>query len=236
MLTAALIALTVSAGVLDAVSILALGRVFVATMTGNVIFLGFALAGEPSLSVPASAAALGSFLVGVLAGGWLAVQLGQHRGRHLGAAAMIAVVPMVAALALSAAMSPAHARYGLIVLLACAMGIQVATVRRLAVPDVPTIALTMAMTGLVADSRFVGGHGSNVRVRAATVIALLGGAIAGGALVLHVSVTAAIALATFLVATVGVTLLGLAARTDSSAWRPLPVTDRPEEQQPRPDR
>ena len=106
MLTAALIALTVSCGVVDAVSFLALGRVFVATMTGNVIFLGFALAGELSLSVLASLTAIGSFVAGVLAGGLLAARLGQHRGRHLGAAAAIAVVPMAAAIALSAVASP----------------------------------------------------------------------------------------------------------------------------------
>ncbi len=234
MLTAALITLTVCSGVVDAISILALGRVFVATMTGNVIFLGFALAGEETLSISASLTALGSFLVGAVTGGRLAARLGRHRGRHLGAAAAVAVVPMVAALALSAAASPAEARYGLIVLLASAMGVQVSTARRLAVPDVPTIALTMTLTGLAADSRIAGGTGPNVRVRAATVTALLTGAVAGGALVLHVSVTAAIALATVLVATVGATMLRLAARTDGSAWhaptRPVP------DQRPRPDR
>jgi uncharacterized membrane protein YoaK (UPF0700 family) len=232
MLTAALIALTVCSGVVDAVSILALGRVFVATMTGNVIFLGFALAGEETLSIAASLAALGSFLLGVVTGGRLAARLGEHRGRHLGVAAAVAVVPMVGALALSAVESPADARYGLIGLLAYAMGIQVSTARRLAVPDVPTIALTMALTGLVADSRLAGGTGPNLRVRAATVTALLGGAVAGGALVLHVSVTAAIALATVLVAAVGASVLRLAVGTDGTAWRPpaRPVPDQ------RPDR
>ena len=96
MLTAALITLTVCSGVVDAISILALGRVFVATMTGNVIFLGFALAGEETLSISASLTALGSFLVGAVTGGRLAARLGRHRGRHLGAAAAVAVVPMVA--------------------------------------------------------------------------------------------------------------------------------------------
>ena len=36
-------------GVVDAVSILSLGRVFVANMTGNVVFVGFALAGASGL-------------------------------------------------------------------------------------------------------------------------------------------------------------------------------------------
>ena len=67
-------------------------------MTGNVIFLGFALAGEETLSIAASLAALGSFLLRVVTGGRLAARLGQHRGRHLGVAATVAVVPMVGAL------------------------------------------------------------------------------------------------------------------------------------------
>src|SRR5690242_18946563 len=58
-----LVSLTVVTGVVDAVSYLALGHVFVANMTGNVIFLGFALAGAPGLSAPASLTALGAFLV-----------------------------------------------------------------------------------------------------------------------------------------------------------------------------
>ena len=48
-----LLALTLVTGIVDAVSILALGRVFVANMTGNVVFAGFAITGRPaSLSVP----------------------------------------------------------------------------------------------------------------------------------------------------------------------------------------
>src|SRR3954467_7490758 len=40
-LPALLLVLTVATGVVDAVSILALGRVFIANMTGNVVFIGF---------------------------------------------------------------------------------------------------------------------------------------------------------------------------------------------------
>jgi hypothetical protein len=39
--------------VVDAVSILALGRVFVANMTGNVVFIGFAVAKAPGFSLAA---------------------------------------------------------------------------------------------------------------------------------------------------------------------------------------
>ena len=64
-----LLALTVLTGVVDAVSILALGRVFVANMTGNIVFVGFAIGGAPGFSLSASLAALGGFLLGAFAGG-----------------------------------------------------------------------------------------------------------------------------------------------------------------------
>jgi uncharacterized membrane protein YoaK (UPF0700 family) len=45
-LPALLVCLTVVTGLVDAFSYLSLGHVFVANMTGNVVFLGFALAGS----------------------------------------------------------------------------------------------------------------------------------------------------------------------------------------------
>src|SRR5882724_8963501 len=63
-----LLAMTVVTGVVDAVSILRLGHVFVANMTGNVVFLGFALSGASGFSVLASLVAVGAFLVGAAIG------------------------------------------------------------------------------------------------------------------------------------------------------------------------
>src|SRR5579872_4217469 len=66
-----LLVMTATTGVVDAVSILSLGRVFVANMTGNVVFVGFALAGAKGFSLAASLFALGGFLFGALGGGRL---------------------------------------------------------------------------------------------------------------------------------------------------------------------
>ena len=46
-----LLLLTVVTGLVDAASFLKLGHVFVANMTGNVVFLGFAIAGASGLSI-----------------------------------------------------------------------------------------------------------------------------------------------------------------------------------------
>src|SRR2546428_8866641 len=81
-LPGALLVLTAATGLIDAVSYLALGHVFTANMTGNVVFLGFAVAGAPGLSIPRSAVSLGAFLAGAVAGGRLAARLRggpQHR-------------------------------------------------------------------------------------------------------------------------------------------------------------
>jgi uncharacterized membrane protein YoaK (UPF0700 family) len=97
-----LLTLTVVTGVVDAVSILRLGRVFVANMTGNVVFSGFALVGAPGFSLSASLAALAGFLVGALGGGWLTGRLGHDRGLLLRAGAAAELVLVAGALALTA--------------------------------------------------------------------------------------------------------------------------------------
>jgi uncharacterized membrane protein YoaK (UPF0700 family) len=62
-----LVMLTVVTGVVDAVSILALGRVFVANMTGNVVFAAFALVGAAGAVRTAARAALGRRLLAATA-------------------------------------------------------------------------------------------------------------------------------------------------------------------------
>ena len=61
-----LVAMTLVTGLVDAFSYLVLGHVFVANMTGNVVFLAFALAGASGFSILASLVALCSFVLGSL--------------------------------------------------------------------------------------------------------------------------------------------------------------------------
>ncbi|HEX3910996.1 MAG TPA: YoaK family protein [Solirubrobacteraceae bacterium] len=193
-----MIALTVLTGLVDAVSYLELGRVFVANMTGNVVFLGFALAGASGLSAVASLLALGSFLLGALAGGWLSNRHSEHRGRLLYAATVVQGVLIALALVLcllSREPLAEAARYELIVVLALAMGVQNAAALRLSVPELTTTVLTRTLTGLASQSRFVGGQGAQVGRRGLAVAAMLLGALSGALLVLEASVAAALVLA-----------------------------------------
>jgi len=198
-----LVALTVVTGVVDAVSYLALGHVFVANMTGNVVFLGFALAGAPGLSAPASLTALGAFLLGALGGGRIAVRAREHRGRHLGTAMTAAAASLLLAVALAAIVGEPvsdDARYALIVPLAIAMGIQNATARRLAVPDLTTTVLTLTLTGIAADSRLAGGTGGHPARLLIAVTAMFAGALLGALLVIHVDLVLPLAIAASLIA------------------------------------
>ena len=200
-----LVMLTIVTGLVDSVSYVALGHVFVANMTGNVVFLGFAIAGAPGLSVGAALAATGAFLLGATAGGRMGAALSSHRARMLraGSATSCALVALAAVVAL-AAREPVSsgARYALIVILGLAMGVQNAIARRLAVPDLTTTVLTLTLTGIAADSKLAGGPGGHSARRLVSVAAMLIGALAGALLVINVDLALPLALAAALLGVV----------------------------------
>jgi uncharacterized membrane protein YoaK (UPF0700 family) len=218
-----LLALTVVTGLVDAVSILQLGRVFVANMTGNVVFTGFAVAGAPGFSLSASLFALVGFLGGAMIGGLLIGRLGRDRAQLLGGGATLELVLVVAACAMAAAASTpftSMVRNIIAALLAIGMGIQNAIARRLAVPDLTTTVLTMTLTGIAADLRS-GTHGAALLRRLASVAAMFGGGVLGAWLVLHTTAagTLGVAAGVVLIVTVGA---GLALRRPG-AWREAPT-------------
>src|SRR5579864_2497529 len=87
-----LIALTIVTGLVDSFSYLVLGHVFVANMTGNVVFLAFALAGAKGFSIASSLLAIAAFPVGSLAGGLLISRIGSNRGRLFSASTAVQVL------------------------------------------------------------------------------------------------------------------------------------------------
>jgi uncharacterized membrane protein YoaK (UPF0700 family) len=186
-----LLAMTFVTGLVDAFSYLVLGHVFVANMTGNVVFLGFALAGAQDFSIADSVVALVAFGLGALAGGKLAAQLKHDRGRHLSSATSLqaALLPGAAGLVLvGGSLMAAAYHVARIVVLGIAMGIQNATARSLAVPDMTTTVLTLTLTGLAADSLQAGATGSSASRRLLAVAAMLTGALVGAALLIHLAV------------------------------------------------
>jgi len=200
-----LVGMTVITGVVDAFSSLVLGHVFVANMTGNVVFLGFALAGVGGFSVVTSVVAVGAFVVGAAGGGLLRSRLGTRVERQLAAATGIQLLLMGLALLLSAVVAGSvHGalRDGLVAILAAALGIQNATARGLAVPDLTTTVLTLTITGIAADARPAGGSGARAGRRLISVAAMLAGALIGAVLILRGQVTAALVVAVILMAAI----------------------------------
>lgn len=217
-LPALLLVLTVSTGLVDAVSILALGRVFVANMTGNIVFIGFALAGAPGFSLQASLVALAGFLVGAGIGGVVVARYRHRRGVLLrNTVGLELLLLLVSTLVLGWATRPygAFAQDLAVGLAGAALGLQNAAVRNLAVPDLTTTVLTMTLTGVAADLR-----SRDFRVaarRTLAVTAMLLGALLGALLVIHANPALALAVACALVAAV---LLGFAASSRTSApWQ-----------------
>jgi len=217
-----LISMTLVTGLVDAFSYLVLGHVFVANMTGNVVFLGFALAGAPGFSIAASLAAIAAFAVGALLGGRLAARHRAHRGRlHSSAAtAQAALLATAVILAVAGGGTPAAGyRYVLIAALGIAMGIQNAAARAIAVPDLTTTVLTLTLTGIAADSSHAGGSGSKAGRRLVPVITMLAGALLGAVLIRHAQAydPLIIALATI---TAGAAVSRLLGRSDPAWVRP----------------
>jgi uncharacterized membrane protein YoaK (UPF0700 family) len=211
-----LVAMTLVTGMVDAFSYLVLGHVFVANMTGNVLFIAFALAGAQGFSIASSLIALGAFVVGSLAGGILGSRLGGNRGRLLWTATEIQALLLGLAAGLSILAGnpvPSGFGYALIVALGISMGLQNATARKLAVPDLTTTVLTLTLTGMVADSRLAGGSGSKAGRRLIAVLAMFTGALVGVIAILYVSVIYPVLLAFAVIALVSLAGRALSART-----------------------
>ncbi|MFB8026431.1 YoaK family protein [Streptomyces sp. NPDC056465] len=217
-----MLVLTVLTGAVDAFSYLLLGHVFVANMTGNVVLMGFSLAGAPGFSTPASAAALASFAAGALTGGFTVHRAGAHRGRQLQHALLVETVLVTAALTVALVSGGPYtggARFALIVLLGLGLGVQNAVVRALAVPDLTTTVLTRTLTGTIADSRLAKGPGSRAGRRALSAAAMLAGAFLGALALLNGHTALPLLIAVVLLAAV-TTAATLFARSDAPWTRP----------------
>src|SRR3954470_15277030 len=153
--------LFVVTGLVDATSILGLGRVFTANMTGNVVFLGFAIAGASGFHWVPYIAALLSFAFGVVMGGRLGRRYaprGRRRWLIIAAVVEASLLWTAAACSLPAASSStAWVPYVLTGLTAAAMGSRNATVQQLNVPELTTTVVTRTITSLVVDSALAGG-------------------------------------------------------------------------------
>jgi uncharacterized membrane protein YoaK (UPF0700 family) len=195
-----LLLLSATTGLVDAASVLGLGKVFTANMTGNIVFLGFAAAGTAGFSWPLYVAAIGAFLIGALTAGRIGRRhVGQPLGRWLMRSAAIEAgllwAAALVAIGFDAAATAPPRLMAIIALTAVAMGYRNATVRQLKVPDLTTTVLTLTLTGIAADSNAAGGGNPNIARRVAAVLSIFLGATIGAALVTRFGLMPPLALA-----------------------------------------
>ncbi len=215
-----LLLLTVVTGLVDSFSYLALGHVLVANMTGNIVFSGFALGGAQGFVWWALLVAVAAFVVGAWCGGHVHVRLGAHRGRHLGSAAALELAVVGAAWIASLTLAAPYRGWSLtllVVLLGVGLGLQNATARSLAVPDLTTTVLTLTLTGIAADASR---GGSRLGRRIVPIVAMFVGALGGAALVTHGHSAVALGLASALLASVAAAGRPMAAST--AGWTAKP--------------
>ncbi len=196
-LTRTLLILTFVTGIVDVVSFLALGQVFSAMQTGNVIFLGLGVAGIAGAPVLAPLVALGAFLVGGTAGALLARPATSSPASRLRTAMATEIALLVLATVL-AALIHVHAgdfaAYVLIAILSLAMGLRNTIARGIGDPNLATTVLNLTLSAFAASTPTGIAGEAELTLRAAAIGAILAGAVAG-ALLLKTSLALALGLA-----------------------------------------
>ena len=193
-----LLLLTGVSGLVDAASYLTLGHVFVANMTGNILFVGFALAGATGLSLASAVIAVAAFFVGAVAAGRLARTWKLEKPELLRAVTvlelLLILVAIIVGLSVTAErLAPAYAMVGL---MAAATGIQSATTSRLQIPGFnSTVVLTTMLGTMATSSRLAGGSGADNGRRTLAIVSMLIGGFTGAVLALGVSRIATLTLA-----------------------------------------
>ena len=204
--TVGLLLLTVSTGAIDAVSYLALDRVFTGNMTGNVLFIGFALVGVDGIPLLNNVIALLGFVTGSIVSGRV---IGRAHAKGLpreSAATLLVAAGLLSCLGVALVLNSKLSEIGLLVvtfLLATAMGAQVSAVKPIGNSDVTTIVVTNTVANLARDTPLGGGTNAQWLPRLLAVIAMFAGAAIGAAAVLGAgrSVALLIAAAIFVSAT-----------------------------------
>jgi uncharacterized membrane protein YoaK (UPF0700 family) len=191
------IVLTFASGGVDVIIFARLGNVFASVMTGNIVVFGLSLArGSLSLGLHTGAAVCG-YVVGVAAG----TRFGSRRAREDGSAAgsgwppraaslLVAELVLVAGFVVGWEVTGFHpagaAQIVMLVVAACAMGLQSASVVRMDLGSVSTTYLTGTLTSLVSSLVQRDGASRDAGLRRPGVLfGLLAGATLAGLLVAY---------------------------------------------------
>lgn len=188
-LVAGLVVLSVSTGILDAVSYLALDQVFTGNMTGNVLFLGFALAGLEKLPVLNLLVALLAFFAGAVVAASV-LRLARSQGRFPRATMFMLIGGTVLTVGVGAtwALTGTLSELGLVIatgVLAFALGAQSSSLKPVGIKDISTVVVTMTMVNLAGDGWLAGKKDPHWLRKLLAIAAMGTGAFIGAFLVLH---------------------------------------------------
>lgn len=183
---AGLLLLTMATGVADAVGYLALDGVFTGNMTGNVLFVGFALIGVDGIPLANNALALAGFMLGAACSG--RVVNTRARGRF-GMPSLLVLMAGEILLLGSFAFWMLHPelsdwqRIGITTAISMAMGAQVIAVKPIGNSDVTTVVVTNTLANLSSASRLAKGPSTRWAQRALAILAMgVGAALGAGVL------------------------------------------------------
>lgn len=188
-------ALTVSSGAVDAISFLALGKVFSAFMTGNIAFLGLRIARAPGPGIVSILVSMAAFAVGVyLSTRIVPLEIGcgiwsERVTVALGASLIVHAIFLDVWFA-TKGQPPIDVAHILLGLWGVAMGMQSAAVRRLQVNGVFTTAATATVIFLVGDLVNWRDTVAERRRLTGVLVSLFIGATAGGLLLVHAQIYA----------------------------------------------
>ncbi len=212
----ALIMLTMVAGMIDAVTFVGLEQVFAANMTGNLIVLGLAIGGAPTLSIAGPAVALAAFLIGAA----LIGRVERHdQTRHYYVVRLVRVELFVLAGATLVAIGfdpdDEFRRLLIIAVLAGLMGMRNESIRRINMPELRTTVMTLAIAGFAAHEA-ERRRGWSDRLRLIGIVAMVVGAVISALLVLNTDLIWAL-LAITLAEALTLAMLGRETATDERA-------------------
>jgi uncharacterized membrane protein YoaK (UPF0700 family) len=179
---AALLLLTFATGLADAISILVLGHVFVANMTGNVIFLGFWLAPKTNIDLTAVSVALPTFVCTTIVSGRMSRHFGE-RARPWITTVLATEIVLLVTLSILAGTGVLHyhdnTKLIMIGVLAVTFGLQHSSARQFGIQELSTTVLTSTIVSLGLDSRLAGGTGAREKLRFSVVFTMCAGALVG---------------------------------------------------------
>jgi uncharacterized membrane protein YoaK (UPF0700 family) len=178
----ALLLLTFATGLADSISILVLGHVFVANMTGNVIFFGFWLAPKTNIDLTAVMVALPTFVCTTIVSGRVSRHFGD-RARQWITTILTTEIVLLVALSILAGTGVLHyhdnTKLIMIAVLAVTFGLQHSSARQFGIQELSTTVLTSTIVSLGLDSHLAGGTGAREKLRLGVVFTMCAGAFVG---------------------------------------------------------